>query len=374
MARGWQTIMAPHLGEVATMRIPHPAIARPPGNAGPTSRSAQLPSRVTGWLSRGRHYIRWGDIAHILSPIAPLATVLDFVLRHDARRLESAVERRDPELVAWLAEGAELLGRLFRLEVHGLGNVPATGPAMLVGNHNGGLMPLDGLFTLAAVCRRHGPGRAVHPLAHDLVLYDRVAHRLGDRLGILRAGHASAERAFAAGDMVLVYPGSDIDTYRPWSDRHKVALAGRTGFIKLALRTRVPIVPVLAAGTHEQWVVLTRGDGLARALRTGKLLRTKVLPLALALPWGLTLGLLPYVPLPAQTTIAFGCPIAWPELGPEAADDEAIVTRCYVQVQDAMQRVLDALAEQRVPFIGQPPEAREHIDRVVAAPPADQSA
>lgn len=360
------------------MRIDDPKRARPSGDVGPgtgalgdegarhrDARSAHLLRQVSGWLSRGRRYIGWGDIAHILSPIAPIATALDFVLRHDERRLASQVERRDPELIGWIAEGAALLGRLFRLEVYGVDNVPASGPAMLVGNHNGGLLPLDGMFALAAICRRHGPARAVHPLAHDLVLYDRVAHRLGDRLGILRARHESAARAFAAGDMVLVYPGSDIDTYRPWKERHKVELAGRTGFIKCALRERVPIVPVLATGTHEQWIVLTRGDGLARRLHTGRLLRTKVLPLALALPFGLTLGLLPYLPLPAQTTIAFGRPLRWPELGPEAADDPAIVGRCYEEVRAAMQVILDAMARDRVPFLGQPADARAGIERAV---------
>ena len=325
-----------------------------------------LRDQLRSWLEGARRFIGWGDIAHLLSPIAPIATVLDFILRHDPERLADRLDDRDPAFIAWLAEGAELLARLFRLEVHGLENVPRTGPALLVGNHNGGLLPLDGLFTMAAICRAQGPERAVHPLAHDLVLYDRVAHRFGARMGILRAGHDGAERAFAAGHLALVYPGSDIDTFRPWSERHQVELGGRTGFLRLALRNGVPIIPVLAAGTHEQWIVLTRGDRLARLLHTGALFRTKVLPLALALPFGLTLGLFPYLPLPAQTTLAFGRPIRWPHLGPQAADDPAVLARCYAEVKDAMQTVLTALARDRVPFLGQPAAARAQIDFVTS--------
>lgn len=320
------------------------------------------------WLKRGRQWFGWRDIEHVLAPWSPLVTTADFVLRHDPRRLEDSFETRDPALVAWLAEGAMELGRgLFRLELHGLANIPARGPAMLVGNHNGGLLPFDGLFTLGAVCEQHGPTRALHPLAHDLIFYDHIAHRFAARAGLLRAGHASGSRALRAGDMVLVYPGSDYDSFRTWKQRHQIELAGRTGFIQLALRERAPIVPVVAAGTHEQWVVLARGDRLARALGIHRLFRTSVLPLALALPFGLTFGLLPYVPVPAQTSVAFGAPLAWPELGPEAADDPRAVARCYDEVVSAMQTILDALAKDRVPFIGQPPAAREAVDRVVEA-------
>ena len=63
---------------------------------------------------------------------------------------------------------------------------------------------------------------------------------------------------------MLVYPGSDLDTFRPFRDRDKIVLGGRKGFLELALRERVPIVPVVTAGTHEQIIVLTRGDRLAR--------------------------------------------------------------------------------------------------------------
>lgn len=321
---------------------------------------------VFHWLERGRRWIGWRDLAHILSPLAPLFTTADFVVRHDRARLVDDLTARDPELVAWLAEGANVLGRLFRLDVHGLDNLPASGPALLVANHNGGLLPLDGLFTLASVCQRFGPERVVNPLAHDLILYDRVAHRFAARAGILRAGHASAMTALRAGHMVLVYPGSDVETFRRWSERSRIDFAGRTGFLQLALSEGVPIIPVVSAGTHEQWVVLSRGDKLAKALNTGKLLRTKVLPLVLALPWGLSFGLLPYVPLPAQTTLAFGKPMTWPEIARDRAGDPDALIGPYYEVTTTLQRMLDALYRGRVPFIGQPAALRADIDRVVA--------
>ncbi|MFO0750314.1 MAG: 1-acyl-sn-glycerol-3-phosphate acyltransferase [Myxococcota bacterium] len=324
----------------------------------------------TGWLEEGRRYFGWRDIAHVLSPLAPVATPHDIVLRHHAHRQADDLDRRDPALIAWIGRGTAELARLFRLEVHGLENVPATGGALLVGSHNGGLMVTDSLFTVAAIAERFGPERRVYALAHDLVLYDRVAHRIGGQVGILRAGHESGSHALRAGHLVLVYPGSDMDSMRAWKDRFKVELAHRTGFIRLALHERVPIVPVLATGTHEQWIVLTRGETLAKRLGLGRLLRTKVFPIALALPFGLSFGLLPYLPLPAQTTIAFGPPLSWPDLPPAAADDPDVLARCYAEVTHAMQRVLDAMAKDRIPFIGQPAHARAGIDAAVSAAPA----
>ncbi len=313
------------------------------------------------WLARGRRWIGWRDLVHVLSPLSPLVTTADFIVRHDRARLDDDLGARDPALVAWLAEGASLLARVFRLDVHGLEHLPTTGPALLVGNHNGGLVPMDGLFTMAAVHDRFGPGRALYPLGHDLIHYDRVAHRFAQAAGILRAGHEGAARALRAGHLVLVYPGSDIETFRSWRERGRIELAGRTGFLSLALRENVPIIPVVSAGTHEQWVVLTRGDHVARALHTGRLLRTKVLPLALSLPWGLSFGLLPYLPLPAQTTLAFGAPMTF-DFKPDRASDPETLARAYDQVSARMQTMLDALYAGRVPFIGQPQAQRDRID------------
>jgi hypothetical protein len=80
--------------------------------------------------------------------------------------------------------------------------------------------------------------------------------------------------------------------------------------------------------------------------------RTEVCPIVFALPWGVTSGFIPYLPMPAQTTIAFGAPIAWPELSPRDAMDPAILDRCYVEVEAKMQSMLDELTEGRKPFVG----------------------
>ncbi|MBI5478405.1 MAG: 1-acyl-sn-glycerol-3-phosphate acyltransferase [Deltaproteobacteria bacterium] len=264
---------------------------------------------------------------------------------------EPRLEDRDPDFVARFFEGFWWFAqRYFRHRVHGVENVPARGAALIVGNHSGGLTPTDWALTLAAIFKAHGPARAVYGLGHDFLQWHPVFRKYGRKLGGLRAGHEVAHEVFARGHLAIVYPGSDFDSFRPFAERDRVVLAGRTGFIELALREQVPIVPVVTAGAQEQYVVLTRGEGLARLLDMKRRLRSNVFPLGFSFPWGFGPTLLPYVPLPTQITTAFLPPMAWPDLGPEAA----AVRRCYDEVEAALQARLDALTLGRVPWLGQP--------------------
>ncbi len=307
------------------------------------------------WTQRARLHVSEEDIKH-LGPMGVWETIRGFATQQN--RLEDwtvDLDARDPEFVRVVVDAVRAVGRAwFRYEVKGVDRVPLSGPALLVGNHNGGVMPSDTLLTLTALWDRFGPGRAVHLLGHDLLAYDPVGRRLSAKLGILRATPASASAALARGHLVMVYPGSDLDSWRPFRQRGKVQLAGRKGFLRIALRERVPLVPVVSVGTHEQFVVLTPGESIASRLRLQKRLRTRAFPIVWALPWGLTSGYFPYLPLPAQTTIAFGEPLQWPSLDPSDADRPEVVDACYRQVEDAMQSMLTDLERSRLPWIGDP--------------------
>ncbi len=274
------------------------------------------------------------------------------------------LEARDEALVELAVDLIRAVGRhYFRLRVDGIEHFPASGPVLLVGNHSGGLLPLEGLFTGQAIHDRFAGARRLFGLVHEVLYHDDVMRKLARRLGMLRAGHDSAHAAFAAGHAVLVYPGSDVDAFRPFSDRHRIELGGRTGFLRLALSAGVPIVPVVTTGTHEQLIVLSRGDWLATVLGSRRLLRTEVLPLMLALPWGIAPGFLPYLPLPAQTTIAFGAPMRWPDLDARSADDPIALGRCYRDVEQTMQRMMDEQAKDRRFLFGKPPPSRSERGR-----------
>lgn len=311
------------------------------------------------WIRRARRLVPHCDRRILLSPPRLVARFAKFALRRGAGRAGAAtaddIRARDPELVTLLLDLYRLLGaHYFRLRIEGVERVPARGPLLLVGNHSGALLATEGFFTALAIHDRFGADRAIYALVHDFIFDDPLLRAYAGRLGMLRAGHESARHAFEAGQCVLVYPGSDLDAFRPFSDRGKVVLGGRKGFLKLALREGVPIVPVVTAGPHEQLVVLTRGDHLAHLLRAHFWARTEVLPLALTVPWGLTVPFVPYLPLPAQTTVRFGDPMAWPDLGPEAAESPEALERCYREVEARMQSMLDELTQGRRFLLGKP--------------------
>jgi 1-acyl-sn-glycerol-3-phosphate acyltransferase len=129
-----------------------------------------------------------------------------------------------------------------------------------------------------------------------------------------------------------------------------VDFGGRGGFIRLAIEQDVPIVPVVGIGGQETALFLSRGEHLAKALALDKLFRLKVLPISLALPWGLNVGdMLGHIPLPAKITVEALPPIhVREEFGPNPDVGEV-----YEHVVRLMQETLDALAaERRFPVLG----------------------
>jgi 1-acyl-sn-glycerol-3-phosphate acyltransferase len=155
----------------------------------------------------------------------------------------------------------------------------------------------------------------------------------------------NAEEALGEGAAVLVYPGGDHEVYRPWWRRHEIDFDGRCGFVRLALRTGVPVVPVVANGGHDSIFVVVRGDRLARAMRLDRL-RMSIFPFTLQFPLGLAPAWLPHVPLPAKVDIELCEPFDWSELGPEGADDPEVVQACYDEITGRMQETLSRLGRE----------------------------
>src|SRR4051794_9822230 len=260
------------------------------------------------------------------------------------------LDERDPDYIRENLPRLWLLASLyFRSEVRGLGNIPEEGPVLLVGNHSGGnLTPDTGVFTLAFNAY-FGVERPFYQLAHNLVLSMPGLSALR-KFGTVAASPENAEKALSSGAALLVYPGGDYEVHRPIWERHKVDFNGRKGFIRLALEHDVPLVPVVAIGGQETSIFLSRGERLARLLMLDKLLRLKVLPISLSIPWGLNVGdMLGHVPLPAKIVVEVLPAIHLrQEFGDKPDLDEV-----YDEVIARMQAALDALAaERRLPLIG----------------------
>jgi 1-acyl-sn-glycerol-3-phosphate acyltransferase len=271
------------------------------------------------------------------------------------RRVPKAdLDERDPDYIRDRLPGLWMLSSLYlRAEVRGLDNIPEEGPVLLVGNHSGGNMIVDTFVFTLAFETHFGVERPFYQLAHNLVLLlGPFMPWLPDlrKFGTVAAGQENAERALRAGAAVLVYPGGDYETHRPSWESAKVDFNDRKGFIRLALRNRVPIVPVVAIGGQETALFLSRGQTLARLLRLDKMFRLKVLPISLAIPWGLNVGdMLTHIPLPAKITIEVLPPIHLrEEFGARPSVDEV-----YDSVMERMQDTLTGLAAQRrLPVLG----------------------
>jgi len=267
------------------------------------------------------------------------------------RRIPQAdLDERDPDYIRETLPGLWMLVSFyFRGEVRGLGNVPATGPVLLVGNHSGGNMTPDTLLFTLAFATYFGVERRFFQLAHNLVLSFPGLSSLRKH-GTVAASPENAERALDTGAALLVYPGGDHEVHRPSWESARVDFAGRKGFIRLALRKDVPIVPVVSIGGQETALFLSRGAWLSKLLRIDKSLRLKVLPISIAPPWGLVIGdMAGRIPLPAKLTTQVLPAIHLREEFGEDPDLEDVYGVVVTRMQDA----LDALAaERRLPIIG----------------------
>lgn len=252
-----------------------------------------------------------------------------------------------PDLIAATVPTVDRLCRLwYRLEVDGLQSIPAGG-ALLVGNHNSGTMFLEAIGTYARYYQVRGTEELLAGLSHDALVDAPLLGRLLVRVGALRANHQTAAAAFAAGRKVVVFPGGNREAFRPWHRRHEIALEGRYGFVRLALRHQVPIVPVVFVGGHSGLLVLSDGRRLASAIGADRWLRSDTWPLMLALPWGIALGPLPHLPLPVRCHSRFLPPISVAEYTPQDADDPEVVHALHAQVVERMQAAMDALVAER---------------------------
>jgi 1-acyl-sn-glycerol-3-phosphate acyltransferase len=237
--------------------------------------------------------------------------------------------------------------RYFRAEVNGLESLPASGGALVVSMHSGGVLTPDVLIFAPAFYDAFGYDRPLYILAHTGVLLGPLG-TLFSRVGGIEASPDNAAQALRSGGVVLVFPGGDYDAFRPTRRANTIDFQGRTGYVRSALETGVPIVPTVSIGGQETQFFLARGDALAKRLGLHRI-RFKALPLTFGVPFGLTTVLPPNLPLPAKIIMEVLEPIdAAARFG-----DEPDVDKVDAHVRSVMQTALDRLARQRrFPILG----------------------
>ena len=240
-----------------------------------------------------------------------------------------------------------LMDYYFRLEMNGWEKLPQE-PSLLIGVHSGGPLTMDAWTVALAWWRHFKEGRSLHGTAHDVLM---AAPGLGTyfrRMGTIVPTRENIGAAFAKGDDVILWPGGEVDAYRSWDKRDKAILGGRTGFIRLAIREGVPIVPMATIGGHDTLFVLSEGRGLAKKLGLKKRMRSEVAPITLSVPFGIQLHLTPFqhIPLPSKIRTEYLDPI-YLDTDPDRENDNDYVGEVYKEIESAIQAGMDRLAKKR---------------------------
>jgi 1-acyl-sn-glycerol-3-phosphate acyltransferase len=244
-----------------------------------------------------------------------------------------------------------LMDYWFRMEVEGWERLPEP-PALFIGIHSGAPFVWDAWTVGVQWWRHFGDQRVLHGTAHDALMAAPLIGRYFRAMGVLPAAPDRIASALAAGHDVALWPGGEVDSLRPWTKRDEAVLAGRTGFVKMAIRAGVPIVPIATVGGPDSMPVIATGRRLAKALALEKVARLKMFPIAISAPWGIGPALLPEIPLPTKIRTAFQ-PAIELDSEPEKAEDDAYVRAKYDEVRDGIQRGMDTLARRRrLPLFG----------------------
>jgi 1-acyl-sn-glycerol-3-phosphate acyltransferase len=230
-----------------------------------------------------------------------------------------------------------LFDSYWRVDIEGIENVPHQGRAMLVGNHSG-TMPYDGAIIKVAVEKRHPLKRNLRFLVEDFVFHFPFLGTFINRVGGVRACQDNAQRLLDSDQLLVVFPEGAKGMGKLYKDRYNLQRFGRGGFVKLALRTNSPIIPVAIVGAEEIHPMISNLNLLARPLGLPYLPLTPTFPL---------LGPLGALPLPSKWKIRFGEPINLEDYSAADAKDPVKVMQLSEEIRNKIQNMLSDLVKDR---------------------------
>lgn len=237
----------------------------------------------------------------------------------------------DPEWTKYALASVALLHRhYFRTDVVGTENIPP-GRCLLIANHSGQI-PIDGALIGASLFMDAEPPRFMRAMvekwSQTLPFVSVFFSRVGQVVGVPE----NAKRLLERDEVLLVFPEGAKGISKTYDQRYKLADFG-LGFMRLALETGTPIVPVSVVGGEEQYVNVKNVDTLARLLRMPSF---PIIP-QLLLPGGA-------LPLPTKYRITFGEPMFF-EGDPD--DDDAVIDEKVQLVRDTVQAMVSRGVRQR---------------------------
>lgn len=227
-----------------------------------------------------------------------------------------------PHLRVGLTVLAAFYRHYFSVETRGIEHVPARGRAMLVGNHSGGIA-IDAAMVLVSCLLEMDAPRLAQGMADKFVARLPFLSEWATRIGQLPGLPEHAERLLEDERLLMVFPEGTRGTAKLFRERHSLVEFG-SGFMRLALKTKTPVVPLAVLGGGEAFPTI------ANAYKLGRLIGIPYFPI---LAYGVPL------PLPAKIEIEYGSPMHFTGTGNE---DDAIVQGLVSNVHREIARMLSA--------------------------------
>lgn len=182
----------------------------------------------------------------------------------------------------------DIVRRYFRLEVEGIENVPKKGRCLIVPNHSG-VTALDAVMVANEIQRTMK--RVPRILAHPLWFVGPNIRILAKRMGLEEANKDAGEILLKKEKIVMIFPEGAAGNFKPTSQRYHLQ-EFRRGFVRMAMATKAPIVPVVVIGAEETNINLSN-------IPLTKVLKGTIIPIPLNV-----------IPLPAKWKIIFLPPVS----------------------------------------------------------------
>jgi 1-acyl-sn-glycerol-3-phosphate acyltransferase len=222
----------------------------------------------------------------------------------------------------------------FRVDARGVERVPQ-GRVLLIANHAGNTMAWDGTMLSMAMFLEAEPPRLVRGMAEyflsTLPFVNTLLHRSGSVVG----RPENCVRLLQQGEAIMAFPEGERGFVKTYRQRYQLQRFG-LGFMRLALETATPIVPIGIVGGEEQ------SPGLANARPIGRLIGSPAFPITATFPF---LGVLGFLPLPVKFHLHFGNPLTFE--GDSNEEDSSIQERVDVVKDEIRRLVADGLAARK---------------------------